>query len=309
MAENKIASKADEDRDRGLENLKTCAILFKCSPNYEEAIPYLKSAANGYKSLRNLKEEMFCRLQLIECFRKTDSLWEEGNEYERVSQIQIFELKDNVSGQKNIINAHRAFYEKGDYQEANNCIYKTVVNLRQDSANLDSSEKLLKVSFESLLKYSHVLLSKDEQSDFIYKTFKLFIATLVQNNKTRNAIESCDLMIKAIKNFESNKSNLFDVYLTKIVCMIINESLESELAQVYCECEAFIEDREDFKKLKAAKDIKEAIDFNIERKFNENIYLVGVSLDNELVKKLRKCLNGRQNDLTNPNLKDPESFL
>lgn len=314
--DSKIAKEAAADRDKGIDSLKTCALLFKCKPNYDEAIPYFKNAASGFKSIKNPKEEIFCRLQLVECFKKTDSLWEEGNEHERIAYIQFIDLKDHKNGYNSIINAHRAYYEKGDYQESSNCIFKLAILLRQDSNFNEYCEKLLKVSFDSLLKYSHVLLSKgDEQTDFIYKTFKFFTATLVQNDKTRIAIESSDLLIKSIKNFEKDKSALLEVYICKLVCMIINETDFNDINLVISECEGFVEDRSDIIKLGSVKKLKSAIDSGNEKEFNDNIYEVGSGLDNELVKKLKSSLNKTQagkksREVENKSQnEDPENFL
>ena len=50
MSNVKVIQEATKDKEKGLEHMSKCIILFKCTPSYEEAIPYFKTAANGFKA-------------------------------------------------------------------------------------------------------------------------------------------------------------------------------------------------------------------------------------------------------------------
>lgn len=287
-------NQAIKDKQKAVEKMKTCPLLFKCSPEYEEAIPYFKSAANGFKGARNHREEIYCREQLVICFQKTASLWEEGNEHEQIANIYFFELKDDKQGLKSITNAFQAYYNQGDYQSSTKAIQKIALNLRQEE-NIDTCEQVLKISFDSILKFGHLVVVKDDApSDYIYKTFKLYFAVLIQNNKTRIAIENCDLLYKSLSSFEKDQSELFLIFFQKLLGMIINEEEIDE--NLIDECRKISEDREDQSRINCMIELIKAIKNGDEKAFNNNTYEVGSGLDNEVIKNLKKAFNKIKSD-------------
>lgn len=299
--DNNLLIKAQENKNKGMEELKTCCILFKCKPDYESAIPYLKEASTKYGAVRNFKEEIFCRNHLVECFRKTKSLWEEGNELEKIAYIQVNELNDYNEAYKTIINAHNAYYAQGDYQEATNCIYKIAIVFKQNKY-LDLCEKVLKISFGSSVKFGHVVICKDEVCDYIYKTFNFYVGILFVNDKTRLVIESCDILAKSIESYEKQKTEIFNIYLTKAIALIINEDSSEELEKCYSECENWISDTDDSNKLESLKKIRHAIIDGKEGAFNTNLYEVCSSLDNEVTKKLKQAFDKSNEEKNKHNL-------
>ena len=306
-----ILQEAEDDKSRGLSELKTCSILFKCKPNYERAIPYFKNAAQNYAKIRNTKEEIFCRNKLVECFRQLKEFWQEGNELEQLSFLHLNELNDHKESLTAIINAHNAYYAQGEYQESSNCIKKIALLMKQQN-QLDICEKMLKISYNSSLKYGHLVISKDDVSDFIYKTFHFYFGILIANNKTRIAIESCDPLAKSIESYEKDKSEIFSIYLCKLIAMIINEESDNEISIVIKKCEEWIKDRDDESRLQAVLKVKEAVSTGNLKLFTDNLYQVSMSLDNEVTKKLKQLLdkNSQHNNQENfiEDVKDSKRF-
>jgi tetratricopeptide (TPR) repeat protein len=277
---------AEKDKQKADEEIKTCPIFFKCQPDYERAIPYYKSAADGFHALKNFKDEIYCRNQLVTCFQKLKSFWEEGNTLEKIAHIQLKELNDAPLAYQTISNAHNAYYAKGDYHEACNCMSKLALEFKELS-NLEYCEKTLKLSFNSILKFGHVVISKDEQADYIYKCFNSYSGILFANDKTRLVIENADLFIKSIENYEKNKSEIMIIYYIQTIAKIINENNEDEIEEGFKKCEACVEDRGDISKIDALRRVKRAFEISDSKLIEDNLYEVGSQLDNEIVKKLR----------------------
>lgn len=309
MSKNYSLSQAIKDKEEGLKHIKTCKIMFKCTPSYDEAIPYFKSAANNFKSEESFKEELFCREKLALCFQKTNSLWEEGNEHSNIARIYFNNIKDEDKGLKSIINAHNAFYNKGEYQDAIQCIYKLALHLRidysKDYSKLEIIEKMLKVCYDSCLKFGHVVVSKEEnEKDYIYKTFKLFFAVLIQLNKQDKAIEYSEILYKSLCAYEIDKTELFEIYFQKIIGLIINLDFNNKdlFEENINECKNISEDRDDLQKLDALNTLVKAIISKNHKEFNDNLYEVGLSLDNELTKKLKDVFNRQSEVIKNSDI-------
>lgn len=300
-----LNKKAMENKDKGLDGIKTNCLLCKFKPNYDLAIPHFKEAAKCYNGLKNYKEEIFCRFKLVECFNKTKSLWEEAYESEKIAFTQVQEFNDYNEGLKTITNAHMAYYEKGEYQDAVICIDKMVQILRQNSRS-DLCEKLLEINYNSYLKFGHVVICKNEACDYIYKSFNIYAGILLANDKTRILIERSDSLAKSVEAYEKDKSEIFNLYLLKYLGRLINEDPDNEIDICIKQCQEYAVCRDDSNKLESALKLKEAIKNSNSKLFSDNLYEVTISMDNEINKKLKALFdknnngdNNKENDKLN----------
>ena len=269
-----LSTTALKNKNKGMEYLSTCPLLFKCKPDYDSAIPFLKSASKDFNALKNIKEEIFCREKLIECFRKTHSLWEEGNESNIVANIKL-QSKDYEGCLSSAFNAHLAFYNNGDYTDSTSCITKIANELRA-LKELKYSEKLLKFLVDSLLKYAHVVYSKDDGNEYVYNAFHLYSSLLIEDNNIQKVIETSTLIIKSINAFIKRPSELFQYYYIKLLCLMLLDN-NNEFEEVKKECLDYSED--DMSQLSSLVELKLAIEENNEKEYKRNIYEVTNSLD------------------------------
>ena len=175
----------------------------------------------------------------------------------------------------------------------------------------------MKIGFNSSLKFAHVLLSKGEQSDFVYKSFNFYAGLLVANDKTRIAIESAENLIKSVENYEKDKSEIVNLYVIKILCMIINEEDEKIIEESFSKAQDYAVERDDSNRLKALESIKVAVNKGDLSLFNSNVYEVTHSLDNEIVKKLRSAYEkaeaerkeNKENNKDDTKEKEEEEYL
>ena len=82
---------------KGIECLKTSCIKCRFQPDFTSAIPYLKTAADEFHSCNNFEKEIEARHQLITCFQKEESFWEEGKELTILSYVLSGSRKDLTS--------------------------------------------------------------------------------------------------------------------------------------------------------------------------------------------------------------------
>ena len=109
LSELNSLERANEDYLHGLEYLQTSCIKCRFKPNYLDAIPFLKKAAEIYRGCGNFEREVETRELLVRCFKEEQSFWEEGNEYQKMCQAQINQLKKIPEAKISIINAFNAF--------------------------------------------------------------------------------------------------------------------------------------------------------------------------------------------------------
>lgn len=284
-----LLKNAQNDKQRGLSELKTCALCFKCSPSYETAIPFLKNAATGFNALSDIKEEIECRNHLIDCFRYIKSFWEEGNELEKVAYLQLKGLNNPNDALISIQNSHLAYYNKGDYQEATNCVHKLSLVFKE-LKYMDHAEKALAVNYNSSLKYGHVVLSKeDDLHDYIYKSFNTYFGVLIANDKTTVAIESTNNLIKSLEAHENDKSEILNLYLLLACGKIINE--DSNVESILDKAKEYSSDRSDNSRINSIRSILNAVIKGDEKIFNDNSYEAFINFDNEVVKKIKVTLD------------------
>ena len=74
--------KANQNYLTGLELLQTSCLNCRFNPDYLDAIPYFKKAADIFHGCGKFEKEINSREKLVKCFNNEKSFWEEGNEYE-----------------------------------------------------------------------------------------------------------------------------------------------------------------------------------------------------------------------------------
>jgi hypothetical protein len=211
------------NKQKGDAYVKTSCIMCKFKPNYEDAIPFYKLAADGFHGQNNIKEEIYCREKLAVCFRNLVSEWEEGNEYNKIAVLQVKNLQDYNAALQTIQNAYNSFFIKGEYKYSIDCVTK----LSEKFIELNETafaEKCLKMAFEGVLTVFHSIASKpDEPTDFLYSAINRYMAINFKLNKIDTIVDSADKLIKVIEPYETSKSQVANMYGYHLIGLMLKE--------------------------------------------------------------------------------------
>ena len=196
--------KANQEYIIGLEFLQTSCIKCRFNPNYLDAIPHLKKAAEIYRGCGKYEKELTTRDKLVKCFNNTQSYWEEGNEYEKISKTQLNLLKSPADAQNSIINSFHAYATNRNYDEGIKAISKSS-NEFVDSGNKECAIKILEFAFEAIDKYYHVLTLNNEDSHlYIYECIDKYIDLLFDGDNYEKASE---IALKSAELIEKEKKD------------------------------------------------------------------------------------------------------
>ena len=141
--------KANQNYLTGLELLQTSCVNCRFNPDYLDAIPYFKKAADIFHGCGKFEKEINSREKLVKCFNNEKSFWEEGNEYEKICKTQLNQLKLVTEAHNSIINSFHAYASNHSYDK-----YYHVLTLN----NEDSHHYI----YECIDKYIDLLFSKEE---------------------------------------------------------------------------------------------------------------------------------------------------
>ena len=172
----------------GLDSLKTSCLSCKFKPDYTSAIPCFKLAADEFHNSKNFKKEIECREQLIKCLKKTDSPWEEGNEYEKISNLQLTQFKSPGDAYISIENAFNAYVNDSKYDYSLKSVCKASENFL-DNEYKTEAEKCLEFAFKGINKYYDTIISKETHPSYIYDTIDRYIDLLYNGENYKKGAE------------------------------------------------------------------------------------------------------------------------
>lgn len=299
---NKILKEAQYNKEKGLNYLKISYIFCKCKPDYEGAIPYLKSAAKEFNLLKNDNEELICRENLVKCFKILDSLWEEGNENELISEIYIRKKEYNKSIYS-ILNAHEAYYSKGEYDDCIKCVLKISKKLIENKL-FNECESLLKGLFDSLLKFAHILYTNDIGYHYVFEGFHSYVSILAINSKYLEISKSCDLIIKSLKGFIKKDEDIFMYFYIYVISLILLDDKDN-FHKVYAEASSYA--YKDNIQYESILKIFSSIDKKDKDEFQNNLYIATNNIDNIFSKLL--FLKFNSNNKVDKELIEEKDFL
>ena len=204
--------KANENYLSGLELLQTSCIKCRCNPNYLDAIPYFKKAADVYHGCGKFEKEVSTSEKLVKCFRNERSFWEEGNEYEKISKIQLNQLKKIDDAQNSIINSFHAYASNRSYDDGIKALTKSS-NDFIDSGNNEEAIKILEFAFDGIDKYYHILtLNKEESDHYIYECIDKYIDLLFGEEEYEKSAEISEKSAEMIKKDKKEEKRLICKY-------------------------------------------------------------------------------------------------
>ena len=204
--------KANQDYQTGLDYLTTSCIKCRYTPNYLDAIPFFKKAAEVYRGCGQFEKEVQSREFLIRCFKAEKSYWEEGNEYQKMCQTQINQLKNIQEAKLSIINSFNAFAANRTYGDGIKAITKAS-GFFTDNGNKNEAEEILDFCFTNIEKYYHVLiLNEDETHGYIYDCIDKYIDLLFDKEKFEKSAEIAERSAQIIKEENNEEKNVISKY-------------------------------------------------------------------------------------------------
>ena len=181
--------KANQNYLTGLELLQTSCLNCRFNPNYLDAIPYFKKAADIFHGCGKFEKEINSREKLVKCFNNEKSFWEEGNEYEKICKTQLNQLKLVTEAHNSIINSFHAYASNHSYDDGIKALTKSSYEFI-DSGNEQVAIKILAFAFEGIDKYYHVLtLNNEDSHHYIYECIDKYIDLLFSKEEYEKAAE------------------------------------------------------------------------------------------------------------------------
>ena len=204
--------KANKNYNEGSDYLKTSCLKCRFSPDYSSAIPYLKIAADEFHNINDFRKEIETREKLVKCFKNENSFWEEGNEYEKISKVQLNQLKSHSESYNSIENAFHAYINDHKYDYAIRALTKSSEDFI-DNEKKEEAEKTLSLAFEGIKKYYHVIiLDKDEDISYIYECLDKYIDLLYNDEKYKKGSEIAKKSAELIEKENKKEKNVIAKY-------------------------------------------------------------------------------------------------
>ena len=205
-------NEANKNYKKGEDYLKTSCLKCRFESDYTSAIPYFKSAADDYHTCGNFEKELDARKKLVKCFQNEKSYWEEGNEYEKISRVQLEQLKSPSDSYNSIENAFNAYINNHTYDDAIKALNKSSNNFI-DKENKKEAEKVLDFAFDGINKYYHVIiLDKDEDCSYVYECIDKYIDLLFDQEKYKKCAEISKKSAELIENENIKEKRVISKY-------------------------------------------------------------------------------------------------
>ena len=213
--------KANQDYLHGLDLIQTSCIKCRCKPNYLDAIPYFKKAAEVYRGCGQYEKEVQTREKLVLCFNNEKSYWEEGNEYQKMCKTQITNLKKVEEAYISIINSFNSFAGNRTYDDGIKALTKAsndkYIDLLYDREKFNKSAEISEKCAE-LLKQE-----KPDEKSLICKYYGYWALSEIMKKNKKKFQE----VVEKGMDFEKNGDN-FCTRINKLINVINQKDKENE---------------------------------------------------------------------------------
>ena len=204
--------RANKDYLSGLELLQTSCMKCRFTPNYLDAIPLFKKASETYRGCGKFEKEINAREKLAKCYKSERSFWEEGNEYEKISRIQLNQLKSAPDAYNSIINSFHAYASNRSYDDGIKALTK-ISNEFLDTGNEEEATKVLAFAFDEIDKYYHVItLDKEENHHYLYECIDKYIDLLFSVEDYEKSADIAQKSAEIIKKDQSEEKRMICKY-------------------------------------------------------------------------------------------------
>lgn len=288
-------SKGDKNTGESLEKeadeeLKTSCC--KTKPNYLDAIPLLKEAADLYNGSKQYEKEIKCRYKLCTCFKNTKSFWEEGHEYEKIALVKIKHLKNYEDAFIDIKNGNASFFSEKDYNSG----IKFILKISKEYQNLKDNKfytECLKIAYENIIKIYHVICFKnDEPKENVFIAIDEYISILIKNDNFNEAENVIDNFLKKLKDEDKNNiDKIQKMNLWKLALFIVEGDFNNY--------ETFKENCDNDSNFKAIEKVKNSFDDFNEKKFKDGMNDLNYLFPNNFCNKLNLIFKNKKKEEKN----------
>ena len=218
-----------KEYNKGIDCLKTSCLRCRFNPDYTSAIPYLKSAADAFHNCHDYEKEIEARQNLITCFQKEESFWEEGKEHEKISKIYLTQLKSSTEAFNSIESAYASFNKNHSYDDGIKSLMKASEIFKDNEIDKES-EKCLETAFEGIKKYYHVMIMNENESHmYIYDCIDKYIDCLFEKQQFKKSEAIAKKSANLIKEEKSDEIILLDKYYgIQAISQILDKQEEKE---------------------------------------------------------------------------------
>ena len=215
--------KANKNYNEGSDYLKTSCLRCRFNPDYSSAIPYLKLAADEFHSIGDFQKEIETREKLVKCFKNEKSYWEEGNEYEKISKVQLNQLNLPSEAYNSIENSFHAYINDHKYDYAIKALTKSSGDFI-DKEKKKEAEKALSFAFEGINKYYNVIITdKDEDISYIYECIDKYIDLLYNDERYKKGAEIAKKSAELFQKENKNDKNIAKYYAYQAIGELVDK--------------------------------------------------------------------------------------
>lgn len=316
LKKDKNYLEAKSNQSEGYNRMTTSCISCKFKPNYMEAIPFLRIAADKFFGFSKTKpiiyrdslalEEAKCREKLIICLQKVGSLKDAGDQGVKLAKIYVAFLSDFDAGYKTMENFNMDFVQSNSLN--NNTIQRSlkgILEIAKDfyCANaLKHAEKAYTLLYETAYSVFPGQAKSSEPYEYIYEGFYAYFEYLVSIKEHEKCMSE---ILKTLELISPSKEQLLmreevlgkeanlDVILTHyyklmLVCIFLEDT--EKLDQNYRMAQEISQDSTQQMILDRIRDIYNNCLNSDEKKFVDNLKLLNIILNPTEVKELRGVL-------------------
>lgn len=291
----------------GENKLKTSFFTFKFSPDYIGALDDFTSAGKGYRQIGNSAKAINAFKKAIECNRKMNDYYSEGNLYVSIAEIYFFDYKSPEEGISMLNKASYAFQVAGKLSFAVKS-FITTAERYMEKKEYETAEKILKEAFKTCC--------SNTEDKLVGASFEQIYNKLLDVecglNKWPEAIElSQEYINSQLKYPEKDLYRLSKTYMKLAILRIINkeEFLCEEIFTKMYE-NKYDDTQTDVKDIRKVID---AINFLDKKKFTYCISSAFTLFENNLLKGLQNVYKRKEEEIKgkeqNININDNKNII
>lgn len=264
---DKTKEEAIKNKKIGINKLKNKSACCISAPKPEEAIPFLKSAIQGFEQIKDVEEVVNCRTLLVGAYQSAEDSWSEAKEREALLMFKIkSEQYDDLD--KELARISLLFTLEGEH-EAFLRTFNAIIAAIPDKETTLRRGLLLK-SVDSALNTLSALQGSDKDTfdlTAFSNIFEMLLGCLFSDEDYIAAKQICDKVLKELGFINTSvglarrKEKIAGYAVIAVFCAGANymetiAELKDDLGEMYDDFEHLFEAREEGNEVKVKKEFQ-----------------------------------------------------
>jgi tetratricopeptide (TPR) repeat protein len=211
--------------NEGQNHIKTSYFKFKFSPDYLSAVSCFTDAAAGYRKLKMFNQSLQAYEDAIKCNKQLLESWQEGQNWQEMADICIFDMNDFTNGWNYLKNSSLSYKIAGKFTSGIKVYNDFAQRLIEINRSLDAV-KILREAIDDCFEHTHDELIRISLEEVFNKILDVYC----QIENFVNAIELIEKYIKLQKTLKNEAKHKISKNYVKLgmLRIIIGELYMSE---------------------------------------------------------------------------------